>query len=596
MAQMRRLDDTSIMVAGQGGDGSLTVMTVLGEVLARRGYHLYKSRNVASRIKGGIAAAQMRASVKSRGGLGDFFDLVIAFDQEAVTNVGPSMAADGVVVFDSSDKPLDRSTLPKTVRVIEIPFGRYAVRDLRRDLFKNSMSFGVISVLLNIDRAEAEECLRHVLRRLPEQVLRPNIDSFLEGRKFAENNADIIGGQPWQLERVGRDKHLMIGGNEALAFGFMVAGGRFFCGYPITPATEILEWLQEHLPSQGGIAMQAEDELAAVNIALGAAMTGVRTMAATSSPGFSLMQEGISHAGSAEIPLVIVNSQRAGPSTGMPTKPEQSDIEMMIHGGNGEFPRIVLSPGDPSDSFMIAAAATNLAQQIQGPVIIAIDQAVAQDSRSVLPFDLDMETMENGARLTADDLGKLSQYRRYELSKSGVSPWALPGTPGGMSLVTGNERNEWGLVTTLPAKRKEMMDKRASKIAQVRSQLPLGRTGGDPSARVGILGCGLQAGIIAEVSERLNALGQPVRYLQPRTLWPVLDETAEFIRLCDRVYVVEQNGEGQLARVLNGVHAFGNLISLLKYDGVPFRCASLVQEISDREAQAASAAETGDAA
>ncbi|MCA8867894.1 MAG: 2-oxoacid:acceptor oxidoreductase subunit alpha [Rhodobacteraceae bacterium] len=581
-----KIDDLTIMVAGQGGDGSLTVMNVLSELFGRRGYHLYKSRNVASRIKGGIAAAQMRASIVSRGCTGDQIDLVVAFDQEAVTNVGPDLPPDAVVVFDSSDKPLDRSTLADTIRVIEIPFGRYAVRDLRRDLFKNSMSFGVISQLMNVDQDEAEDCLRQTLRRLPERVLLPNIDSFVDGRKFAMDDAIAAGGYPWHLERVTREKHLMINGNDAVAFGFMAAGGRFFAGYPITPATEIMEWLQKHLPAKGGVAMQAEDELAAVNIALGAAMTGVRTMTATSSPGFSLMAEGIGHAGSAEIPLVIANSQRAGPSTGMPTKPEQSDIDMMIHGGNGEYPRVVLAPGNPGDGFIIGAAATNLAQRIQGPVIIALDQAVAQDARSVTPFDLEAVEPDDAARLTEEDLAAMETYRRYELNPSGVSPWAVPGTKGGMNLVTGNERNEWGLVTTVPAKRREMMDKRAAKIEHVRADLPRGVTGGDPAARIGIVGCGMQSGVIAETAERLNAAGTAVRYLQIRTLWPVLEETADFIRGCDHVYVVEQNSEGQLMHLLNGHGAFGNLRSLKKYDGVPFRCADLVQHIINGEAKA----------
>ncbi len=577
------LADTNIIVGGQGGDGSLTVMTVLGEMFGRRGYQTYKARNVASRIKGGIAAAEMRASLVSRGLIGDDLDLIVAFDQGVVTAAGHRLAENGVVLFDSSDKPLDQSTLPASARVVEIPFGRFSVRDLGRDLFKNSMSFGVISKLMGIERTEAEESLRHTLRKLPDRVLVPNVDSFVEGRKFAAGLGFMADGAPWKLKRVPRRETLMINGNDALAFGFMAAGGRFFCGYPITPATEILEWLQKHLPDRGGVAMQAEDELAAVNIALGAAMTGVRTMTATSSPGFSLMQEGISHAGSAEIPLVFVNSQRSGPSTGMPTKPEQSDFDMMVFGGNGEFPRVVLAPGNPGECFAIGVLATNLAQQLQGPVIVAVDQAVAQDTRSVAPFDLAAVKPENGPRLSADDLAGMTTYRRYEQSPTGVSPWAVPGTPGGMSLVTGNERDEWGLVTTQPRKRVEMMDKRAMKVDSIRSRLPIGITGGNQNAMVGILGCGMQSGVIEEASERLNAQGHPIRFLQMHTIWPVLDETADFIRACDRVYVVEQNSEAQLARMLDGSHAFGNLSSVRKYDGVPFRCGELVSRILERE-------------
>ncbi|MCP5038940.1 MAG: 2-oxoacid:acceptor oxidoreductase subunit alpha, partial [Rhodobacteraceae bacterium] len=299
---------------------------MLTELLAHRGYHLYMARNVASRIKGGHAAAMMRGSLLCRGCMGDHIDLLLAFDQEAVDTAAAEMAADSIIIFDSSDAALCRSALADSVRVIEVPFGRFAVRDLRRDLFKNSLSFGVVSHILCIDEQEAISCLRHTFRRLPAHLIKANLHAFNNGRQFtAELGLSDQQGQ-WTLADAKRHQQWLISGNEAIAFGFLVAGGRFFAGYPITPATEIMEWLQNNISHFDGVAVQVEDELAAINMALGAAMTGVRSMTATSGPGFALMQEAISHAGSAEIPVVVVNCQRAGPSTGMPTKPEQSDL------------------------------------------------------------------------------------------------------------------------------------------------------------------------------------------------------------------------------------------------------------------------------
>ena len=262
----------------------------------------------------------------------------------------------------------------------------------------------------------------------------------------------------------------------------MLAGGRFFAGYPITPATEILEWLQKHSARFEAVAMQAEDELAAINMALGAAMTGVRSMTATSGPGFALMQETIGHAGSAEIPLVVVNCQRAGPSTGMPTKPEQSDINMMVFGANGDFPRVVLAPGGPRDCFELSVQATNLAQQLQCPVILALDQAVSQNASTVEPFDLDAVQLQHGKRVDASELRNMSEYRRYQVTADGVSPWAVPGTPGGESLVTGNERNEWGQVSSDPENRRTMVDKRQRKLDSNLQLLPRGKSWGDADA------------------------------------------------------------------------------------------------------------------
>jgi 2-oxoglutarate ferredoxin oxidoreductase subunit alpha len=343
--------------------------------------------------------------------------------------------------------------------------------------------------------------------------------------------------------------------------------------------------MTRHIGAYGGVAIQAEDELAAVNMALGAALTGVRSLVATSGPGISLMQEGIGHAGAAEIPLVIVDAQRSGPSTGMPTKPEQSDIGMLVHGGNGDFPRIVLAPGNPSDAFELAVSATNLAQRIQGPVYLMLDQALSQDSATVPPFDVAGVEIDAGARLTQDQLDAQSEYRRYAITGDGSSPVAVPGMPGGMGLVTGNEHDEWGKVSTDPGNRVAMMDKRARKIETAMDSMPMGRRFGDEAASVGVLGVGMESGVMREAVERLSADGISLAGLQPRTIWPVPEETLAFIASKERVYVVEHNHEGQLAQILASVGETANTLrSILKYDGMPFAPGELADRIAVEEA------------
>ncbi len=332
------MSDINVVVAGQGGDGSLTVVTLLSRVLGQRGYHLYSARNVASRIKGGHAAAMLRGSTVRRGCMGDHIDLLFAFDNEAIRTVGPRVADDGVVIFDSSIGPVQDEHFAPGVRVIEIPFGRLAVRDLRRDLFKNSLGFGVVARLLSLEDDEAIETLRKRFARQPDRVIDANIEALKGGFAFADEHGLTALNGPWALEQIERHGQLFITGNQALSLGFANAGGRFYAGYPITPATDILDWMTAHLDTFGGIAVQAEDELAAINMAIGAALAGARTMVATSSPGFSLMQEGLSQLSAAEIPMVLVDVQRGGPSTGMPTKPEQSDLNMMVYGGRWPDP------------------------------------------------------------------------------------------------------------------------------------------------------------------------------------------------------------------------------------------------------------------
>jgi 2-oxoglutarate ferredoxin oxidoreductase subunit alpha len=477
--------------------------------------------------------------------------------------------------------------LPQSAQVLAVPFSRFAVRDLRRDLFKNSLGFGLLARVLSMDDAEAENCLRRRFRKLPEQTLASNIQALHNGFGLAREMGLEERGGLIDLPRGEKQERILISGNEATAFGFLAAGGRFFAGYPITPATEILDWLTRRLPDFGGLALQAEDELAAINLAIGAAMTGTRAMTASSGPGIALMQESVGHCGSAEIPLVIVDCQRAGPSTGMPTKTEQSDIGMLTQGANGDFPRVTLCPSGPNECFELAVLATNLAQAAQCPVIIALDRTVSQDSMTVPAFDLESVWVDNGERLSAARVRALQEYRRYRVTESGISPWAVPGTPGAMHLVTGNERNEWGHVSTEPKNRKTMMDKRARKVEFLRERLPRAVEWGDPQFEVGLIGVGMEAGVIDEARERLSKGGVKVRCHRPRTLSPLLDETPDFVRRCGRAYVIEHNESGQLARLITGAGAPADKIrSIRRYDGTPFRPGDLVSAILEREEEA----------
>lgn len=578
----RRRDDLSVTVAGQGGDGSLTIIALLAGALARHGLHLYRSSNIASRIKGGHAAATLRASATRRGALGDSVQILVAFDQEAVEKAGSNLAADGVVIFDSSRGALPPDQLPEGTRLIPVPFSRFAVRDLRRELFKNAIGFALLARVIGLPDDEIADGLRDRFQQGSRRTLEMNLRALDLGLEYADSIGLTANAAVFELPRLPRVARALLNGNEAMALGFIAAGGQFFAGYPITPATTLFEFLQQHLDGDGGIAMQAEDELAAINLAIGASLTGARAMVASSGPGIALMQEGIGHCGAAEIPLVIVDCQRAGPSTGMPTKPEQSDIDMLVHGANGDFPRVVLCPGNPEECFSLAALATNLAQRLQGPVLLAAD-VIASDATSVDRIDLDAITIEPGARLDAGALAARPEYRRYAFNADGISPWVAPGTAGGMHLVTGNERDEWGRVSTDPVNRQRMMDKRARKIAAVRAALPGALESGPPEAALGILSIGSVGAVVEEACARLQRdHGIEVRRHRPRTLWPVLDDTLAFTQRHARVIVVEQNESGQLLRLLRSAGAPA-LRAIRKYDGQHLRPADIVTAVLQLE-------------
>ena len=580
-------DDLTVMVAGQGGDGSLTIIALLSRALLNRGYQIYRTSNIASRIKGGHAAAFMRASVVSRNTVGDAIDILVAFDTEAVQKASAKLAPNSVVIFDSSRESLPPGLVPATALTIPVPFSRLAVRDLRRDLFKNSLGFGLMGRIIGLHDEEVESGLRNHFRKLSSAQFEPNIRALHEGHAFADSAG--ISGENSILTMPpveNKQERMFISGNHAAAMGFMAAGGRFFAGYPITPATDVMNFLVRHLPEAGGVVMQAEDELAAVNLAIGASLTGVRAMTASSGPGIALMQESIGHCGSAEIPLVIIDCQRAGPSTGMPTKPEQSDINMLTRGGNGDYPHVVLAPGDPEECFYGGVLATNLAYRAQIPVIMALD-AVCHDNFTVPHFDLDRVSIDEGKKVTEADLAQMDEYRRYEITEDGISPWAVPGSRAGMNLVTGNERDEWGRVTTVPEMRVRMVEKRSRKIEAIRPQLPKGVEWGDSTAPVGIIGVGILGGVIAEAVERLEKQGHQFHCHRPRTLWPVLQDTIDFISSHERVYVVEQSEGAQLAGLLKSEGAPAEkIVSILRYDGLQYTAGEMVEVILEKEQQA----------
>ena len=581
------MDDLNVIVSGQGGDGSLTVVTILAEVLRQNGMRVYTERDVLSRIKGGITAATLRASRNERFTIGSTVDLLVAFDPDAVKKNNRHLNANSVVLYDNSGGALPSDVFPPGVRAVGAPLSRDAVKVFRRDIYKNSISFGLIGRILGLPDNTMRVSFEKRFSRLGPQILRYNLDALELGLTLADAEGFTADHGLYRLEATAMQEHMLITGNEAMALGFVVAGGRFFAGYPITPSTDVMECLDKWLPKYGGVVRQAEDELSAINMAIGAALTGTRTMIATCGPGLALMQEGIGQLGMAEIPMVLVDAQRGGPSTGLPTKPEQSDLNLMAYGGAGDFQRIVLTPGNPEDCFYLTIQACNLAEKYQMPVFIASDQALSQNAATIDPVDLDAVDIHRGKRHTEKSLQAVETYKRYEFTADGVSPYTIPGMPDGMSLITGNEHNEFGLVSTDPLNRKQMMDKRQQKLTTMLDDLPRATRHGNERAAIGVIGIGMAYGVILEALELLADQGIDVQYFQPRVIYPLLEETREFINSCEMVYVVDLNGGQQLRKLLVREGADDNkLRSISHYDGTPIRPDAVVTFIANDLEQA----------
>ncbi|MCI4358056.1 MAG: 2-oxoacid:acceptor oxidoreductase subunit alpha [Thermoplasmata archaeon] len=575
-ASFQELSDLSVMIGGQGGDGTLTVSDLLGRYFRRRGLYVYSSRNVLSRIRGGHADASVRASKLPVAAEKATVNLLLAFDHEAIDIGRAELDADGLILYDSSSFQSDAPD------AIGFPFATLVGGQVGQPIYKNTAAYGAISIILGLDPILTSAVIEDRFQRRGAEALEKNLKALEIGRRLALDRPELVG--RWSVADGDAHDRILITGNHAVALGFVVGGGRFFAGYPITPATEVMEYLMRYLPALHGVARQAEDELAAINMIIGASYAGARVMTSTSGPGLSLMTEGIGHAGAAEIPIVVADCQRVGPSTGEPTRHEQSDLSHLANLGHGEFPRLILAPGTIEDCFQLTGQALNLAEKWRLPVILLLDQALCQNAVTAAPFDLSAARIDRGDRLTAEDLQKMTRYGYYQYSAQGFSPYAPPGTPGGIAQVTGNEHDEMGHVSVNPVNRAKMMEKRMGKMVEVVPELPSPSLYAMEGARTGIIGYGSTWGPIREAQEILRHQDLPTTFYQARTLFPVpTPSLGPFLDSVDVAFIVEHNYTGQFARLVREhlPEHHRKLRSIVKYDGMSFRAPEIARRVQE---------------
>jgi 2-oxoglutarate ferredoxin oxidoreductase subunit alpha len=572
------VNDIEIMFGGQAGDGSLTTGDFIAGVFKRMGLDVYTYKDFPSRIRGGHTNYVIRAGERPNYGMADFVDGLVAFDLEAVEAHIDEMRPGGFVIFDNTSETVPEQMKRGDVTWYELPLGKMAKEDLGLELVRNTISLGVLGALIGMDMEVLRGIVIDAYKRKGEKVVDLNTRAIEAGEQYVKGHfSEWPSGYGLRAKADG-DRMIMMG-NDAIAYGALVAGCRFMAGYPITPATDVLEWMAKYAPQFGGVAIQAEDELAAINMVLGAAFTGVRAMTATSGPGQSLMTEAIGLAGVLEIPVVIIECARTGPSTGMPTKTEQSNLNQLIFSGHGEIPRIVIAPGTVEDSFYLSALAFNLAEKYQCPVFVLSEQALCQ-SKATLPV-LDLSRVEVDRGKIVREPVVFGEYKRFAFTDDGVSPRVIPGVEGGMHLAPGSEHNEAGVITENARNRARMMEKRMSKMESARVDLPQALIHGDPHAPIGIIGYGSNRGPIAEAQDRLAASGVATKFIELRTLWPFPEEEVRaFIDDAAHVFVVENNYTGQLERLVRYVVGpLERMHRVLKYNGRPFRPIEIIEPI-----------------
>lgn len=569
----------SDLVVRVGGDSAAGGIVTTGEVFARiaayAGLEVYTTRTIPAEIKGGHVMFQARIAPTTVWSQGDELDMLIAFDQESIDRYYRLIRPGGILIYNSNDgKPPSVDSITQYA----LPLNDLA-RTINFQRGRNIITIGAMVKLFDLPFDTASAVVEKQLGRKKE-MLEQNLLALKAGYDYIEQN--VTKTAPYHLSpRAGAkdEERLVISGNQALAIGAIAGGCRFYAGYPITPATDIMEFLAAEFPKIGGTVIQAEDEMAALAMALGASYTGVRAMTATSGPGLSLMTELIGYAAMAEIPVVVVDVQRAGPSTGMPTKVSQGDLRISVFGAHDDAPRVVIAPVSVEDNFYQMINAFNLAEKYQVPVIFLSDQDMSVRVQTIPPFDVSRVHIE--PRLVWDG-ENADSFERYAHTPSGISPMSLPGMKGGQYVAEGLEHLPSGEPDYTPEMHTENMEKRAKKVRAVvveTEQWKMFERFGDEDAPVAIVGWGSTIGPVREAVERAQAEGMQVAALYTKMIFPLPRKViAEFMENRKVVIVPEMNFTGQFARMIQA-EFLREVDSLRKYGGVPFTTREIYEEI-----------------
>ncbi len=559
----------SIALAGSGGSGVMTAGTLLLDAAAKAGLYGLMVRTSGPQIRGGEAAALIRLASTPTDSLDDGFDLLLAIDWQNIHRFADEipMRAGAMVVGDADEGEAPEVFLRNGTRAESVPLKKMS--KAIAGSWTNMVALGVAGAIVSIPLAALEAALSGTWKRGP-AALEANLQALREG--FEKGTQ--IGALPMLDIPPANGKRWMLSGNEAAGFGALRGGVRFVAAYPITPATEMLEWMSPALTKVGGTLVQAEDELASVNMIIGSSYGGVPSLTATSGPGLALMTEAIGLAITAEVPIVVVDVMRGGPSTGIPAKSEQSDLSYAVNGLHGDAPRVVVAPTSISDCLATTQWAVHLAEKLQTAAIVLSDQFMGQ-SRAII--DEPANTGVVAERLVAE--ANAPDFKRYRNTESGISPMSIPGTPGVVYTADGLEHTETGIPSSQSADHKLQLDKRERKL--LRHDYGSAWADVEGEGELAIITFGSVTGVVREALVRAAERGVRAKLIALRLLAPALPERLErALEGVSRVLVVEQNHSAQLLRYLRSVYDLpGRPASFHRPGPLPLRPGELADAI-----------------
>jgi 2-oxoglutarate/2-oxoacid ferredoxin oxidoreductase subunit alpha len=576
------LNDLIIGMAGSGGDGIVTAGESLMSASAREGYYAILTKSFGSQIRGGESSCRLRVATTPVLNPGGALTVAVALNWEDFLRFGGELPVDSnTVVIYEQKTGLAPDAIPLRVRpavALPVPIEELARKNAGTIQAKNNVVLGLLAGWFGLGRNAILDGIRHKFGKKGPEVLQGNERAYAAGLAYADEHP-LPREQRLAPGASGGGRRRVTDGNELCAEAALYAGCRFFGGYPITPATEIMQHLQRDIWKHGGSLLQAEDEIAGIAAAVGASFAGVKAMTATSGPGLSLKAEVLGLASIAELPLVCINVQRGGPSTGLPTKTEQADLFAAAFSSHGDTVRPILAPINVEDVFGMTVEAFNIAEQYQTPVIVLSDQEIAQRKDVIDPIDTSQLRLVDRLQPGPADL---QDYTRFRLTESGISPLSHPGMKGGSYLAAGIEHNERGDPTSNGEMHEKMNEKRLRKLNPLKQRRDLFRVEGDPGATIGMIAWGGVAGVALEALNLARAQGLPVKLLIPKLLYPVAEEIyEEFFSMLEHCLVVEQSQQGQLHRIIRmWTNVPSHFTSFAKSGANPFSPVEIVAKLA----------------
>ena len=567
------MGELTIKIAGEAGQGTQTIGTALCAMFKKLGRYIFANQDYMSRVRGGNNFFQLRICDKPVQALKAKADILIALDKKSVDLHRAVITERGIIILDKA-----KFGIADDEKIFfDVPFYRMAQDSGGSDIYINTVCCGVIAGLTGAGFERLEEVIQEAFAGKEEGISGKNVSAARAGYDFAKNN---FKDEKFRQVPGPAKETLLMNANEAIALGAIKAGCKFYSAYPMTPSTSIMDTISRFAGKFNIVVEQAEDEIAAVNMIIGASFAGARSMAATSGGGFALMVEGVSLSGMTETPIVIVEAQRPAPATGFPTRTEQADLDFVIHAGHGEFAKAVYSPGTIEEAFYLTLKAFNLAEKYQIPVFIMTDQHLADSLRNIEPLDLNKVGVQRYI-ISKEDSAKLSGYKRYVLTPSGISPRAVPGWINDVVYADSDEHTEEGHITEDAALRVKMVEKRFyKKMAGLVQEIEKPTVFNLEKADTVLLGFGSTYGVMQEACETFadGSLG----FVHLAQVWPFpVTELSLLLKGKKNIISVENNAAGQLGKLLMREAGIKVSCSVLRYDGRPFDLEYLLERIKE---------------